>query len=60
MTRLKGMIAIATVKRIESRVADRGIWLRTSCVVSVFFFNCGEADRGGFEWVQAGGGRNGA
>jgi len=30
------MIAVATVKRIESRVADRGFWLQTGLSVKAF------------------------
>ena len=35
----RGMIAVATVKRIESRVADRGFWLQTGRAVKAF--SCG-------------------
>jgi len=37
----RGMIAVATVKRIESRVADRGFWLQTGRAVKAF--SCGRA-----------------
>jgi hypothetical protein len=43
MTRLKGIIAVVTVKSIESRVVDRGFWLQTGFVKA---FSYGEADRG--------------
>jgi len=35
------MIAVATVKSIESRVADRGFWLQTGRAVKAF--SCGRA-----------------
>jgi hypothetical protein len=38
---LQRMIAVATVKRIESRVADRGFWLQTGRAVKAF--SCGRA-----------------
>jgi hypothetical protein len=37
----RGMTAVATVKRIESRVADRGFWLQTGRAVKAF--SCGRA-----------------
>ena len=40
------MIVGVTVKKIESRTADRGVWLQTGCVVKIF--SCGEADDGRF------------
>jgi len=43
-TRLRGVIAVAMVKRIESTVVDRGFWPQTECIVKVF--GRGEADRG--------------
>ena len=41
-TRSRGMIAVAIIKRIESRVVDRGFRLQTGRAVKVF--SCGEAD----------------
>jgi hypothetical protein len=43
------MIAVATVKSIESRVVDQGFWLQTGLVKA---FSYGEADRG--FWVGPG------
>jgi hypothetical protein len=42
----RGMIAVATVKRIESRVADQGFWLQTGRVVEAFSY--GRAGEGAF------------
>jgi hypothetical protein len=47
--RLRGIIAVVTVKSIKSRVVDQGFWLQTSFVKA---FSCGEAD-GGF-WIGLG------
>jgi hypothetical protein len=48
--RSRRVIAVATVKSIESRVADRGFWLQTGCIVKVFSYD--EADGG--SWVGPG------
>jgi hypothetical protein len=42
----RGVIAVATVKSIESRVADRGFWLQTGCAVKAF--TCSGACKGAF------------
>jgi hypothetical protein len=48
------MIAVATVKSIESRVADRGFWLQP-VVPSRLSAVAGLAKGGHSEWISVGG-----
>jgi hypothetical protein len=51
----RGMIAVAIVKSIESRVADRGFWLQTGRAVKAF--SCGGTGEGAFGVGLVGKGR---